>query len=780
MAGHSLFAGITPIIVGRKSNMLRRMYSENVNEPRLRSNGDYVEGVGKKKLDFQFYWGALLNNKLPIAFFTALMTTLAILYSLLATPIYSAKATLLLESQKANIISIEDLVSSEQESNDYYGTQYAVLRSRALIERVINYLDQSDPASRAKLAQMLAPDSADAASQNPSLSLADRLGPGQYNEVVNRFKDAMSVSPVVKTKLVTISYESPDPEFSAMAANAVANQYIEQDLEQRSLRKEKASVWMNTRVQELKAKLDASESALINYKKENDLVDVSGDVSRLTDQQLIFMSNELIKAKAELSNATDLYVKTRNYKSSSPNLLVTLPYVQSDVAVRSASADIERAQRELAELRNRYGAKHPIIIDANSKLASLRSSLNENISRVVATFENDYQLLRQRVASIEATVAQDKLAIQNIGQQKVSLEALEREANANREQYNRMFDRITEIRTTDGLDAANAVVSEAAWVQTNPIKPNKALIVGFVLLGSLLFAAIVACIKEYLDDSVQRRADIEHRLNSKLMGVIPLVESVSSKRNPDSPLTPVVAAKSSETFIEAVNTCRTAITISSKKDSKIILVTSSVPDEGKSTIALNLAYSFGKMERTLLIDCDLRKPSIGAALGLPLNNVGLTNLLLGKSVKPGIIKCNVMDAFDCLTSGPIPEKPLELLASDKFAMGLKSLSQHYDRIIIDCAPTNVVSDAFVLSRLADEVLYVVKPYATPIKLIDNGLARLAEAKASVVGICISQLDTRKSKSYGDLEFHGYGHQYYGYGADYFEQEAQPEEFRLAS
>ncbi len=757
--------------------MLRRMYSENNTEVRhLRSHREYADGVGKKKLDFQFYWSALLKNKWLIVFFTALMTTIAIVYSLMATPIYAAKATLLLESQKANIISIEDLVYSEQESNNYYGTQYAVLRSRALAERVLDSLAQGDQLSQSQLAKMLVQPSiaVDVGSDYSSLSLVDRLSNAEYNKAINRFRESLNISPVVKTKLVSIKYESSDPKYSAIVANAVANQYIENASDQRRLRTKEASEWMDSRIQELKIKLDDSEGALLSFKKANGLIDLNGDVGLLGDQQLLFINSELAKAKGELSNAKDLYRKTQNIKSSSPRLLETLPYVQNDVTVRSANADLSRAQRDFAELSNRYGSKHPVMVDAKSNLASLRATLNNNIQRAVATFEGDYQLLQQRVNSLEASVVLGKESSQGVGQQKVSLDVLEREAAANREQYNRLFERITEIRTTDGLDEANAVVAEAAWVPSSPIKPNKALIVGIVMLGSLLFAAAVSFVREYLDDTVNRKTDIEKRLKSKLLGVIPRVEQGFLKRKDDNPLTPSAAADISDTFLEAVNTCRTALSVSDGSGPQIILVTSSVPNEGKSTIALNLAYSFGQLERTLLIDCDLRKPSIAPALGFPADGRGLTNLLLDQPIQRGTVHKAVLGAFDCLTSGPVPANPLELLATEKFAKGLNALRGQYDRILIDCAPTHLVSDAIVLSQLVDEVLYVVKPHETPIKLVENGLSRLAEAKATVAGICISQVDSKISKSYGDLEFHGFGLNYEGYGK-YYTQSVQYDE-----
>jgi len=679
--------------------MLRKMYTDNINGVKsLHSYEERADSLGKKKLDFRFYWSALLRNKWLIILFTALMTALAIIYS-------------------------EDLVSSEQESSDYYGTQYAILKSRALAARALDHLAKSDDVSQEQLDKLLtlsSPANADGSTDGSKMgdtSLADHFDKAKYNRIINRFRESLKISPVANTKLVKISYESADPKFAAIAANAVADQYIENELDQRKLRKGDASAWMDSRVQELKAKLEESEDTLFSYKKAYGLIDFNGDVGRLHDQQLEFLSSELAEAKNELSVATDVYLKTQNYKTNSPKLLDTLPYVQSNAAVRSANAELVLGH--------------------------------------IAAFENDYQLLQKRVATLEAKVAENKLISQDIEQQEISLYALEREAEANRDQYNKMFDRITEIRTTDGLDEASAVVSEAAWVATNPIKPNKVLIVAAAMLASLLLATAVSFIKEYLDNAVNNKADIQDRLKTKLIGVIPLVERESSKNKGDNSITTSGAASASKPFLEAINSCRTALSISGGKGPQTILVTSAVPNEGKSTIALDLAYSFGQLERTLLIDCDLRRPSIASALGMPADRVGLTNLLLDKAIQEGSIQFGVWGSFDCLTSGPVPANPQELLASEKFANGLNTLRKLYDRIIIDCAPTHVVNDAIVLGQLVDEVLFVVKPHDTPIKLVNNGLSRLTEAQATIAGICISRVDINKSKSYGDMEFDGF-------------------------
>ena len=582
--------------------MLQKMYMDNIAEPRdFRSRGERDEGVRSKKMDFGFYWSALKKYKWPIVVFATLMTASAIYYSKTAMPVYAASATLLLESQEANIISVEDLVSSEQESLDYYGTQFAILRSRALAERVIRQLVLNENVSLTQLSGTFAPSalqqlmgslsrmfdssgsdqspsgsgdesassSADAGGflGNGAANSMDREERAEFEGILKNFRQSLQIKPVAKTKLVTIVYESTDPEFSALTANTVASQYIESVLERRNTLEGKASEWMDQRITELKLRLDESEEVLLSFKKANGLVELDGGVSRLGEQELLLKSSELGAARSELSSASDLYRKIESYKNSSPQLLETLPFVQSDILVRSVKTELGQAQRDLLEAQNRYGDKHPRIIDTRSRLESLRSTLNGHIERVVTTFESDFQLLQQRVQSLEANIALDKENIQVIGQKKITLDALEREVDANRDQYNRLFDRITETRTADGLDEANAVVAEAAWTPTDPIKPNKGFIIGFAALFSLLLAAAVAFVLEYLDDTVSSSEDIEGRLKTKLLGVLPLVERSRSRKNNSLPLTPKDAIETSETFLEAVSTCRTGLSINRKQGS---------------------------------------------------------------------------------------------------------------------------------------------------------------------------------------------------------------------
>ena len=518
---------------------------------------------------------------------------------------------------------------------------------------------------------------------------------------------------------------------------------------------------MNIRTDELKAKLEESEQTLLSFKKDNGLIDLSGDVARLNEQELMLDNSELAAARRDLASARSVYDEIQKIKESAPALLETLPAVQNDVLVRSVKADYGESLRELNELKNRYGDKHPRIVDAESRLESLRNILDGHINRVVTTIENDVQLQQQRVAYIEAGLARGKENIQLIGEKKIMLDALEQEVSTNRDQYNRLFNRLSETRTADGLDPANAVIAELASVPGGPIKPDKKMILALALIGSIAMSSALAFLYEFLDKTIRSTDDVERRLGAKLIGILPLVDSSSKKRKSDLLVTPWNMPTKFNPFGEAVDSCRTVLSLEDDSDFQIILITSSVPDEGKSTAALNLAYSFGQTERTLLIDSDLRRPSIGKALGLPSTTSGLSSLLIQKSSAQESLTRGVHGTFDCMTAGPITNQPLQMLTSAKFERLLQSLRQHYDRIIIDSAPIHSVSDALVLSKLSDAVVYVVKSHDTKIELARSGLSRLRESDANIAGVIVSKVDIKRLAAYDGFQYHG-SYDQYGY------------------
>jgi len=815
---------------------------------------DYMEGAidraGSESLDLQHYLRLLRKHKWPIVLFTSAVTALAAYYAFTATPIYRATSTLLIEEQRANVVSIEELYGIDSDNADYYETQFQLLRSRALAQRVVTRMDlwsnpelsrvaaqaaQAQPSGEIVAGSGSPADAGKPAGITPAgigeklTGLLESVGlgglasgtgqteanaefatsdgntttrvvePGGVNttldtgldtglntpeaslnvaladvenestldkdqeRVIASFMRRLSISPVRNTKLVNISFESSDPALAARVANIVGEEYIQSFLDAKLELTTTASEWLTERLGELKADLDRAEDRLIAFQRENDLVDVQGSVGRLNEQQLLLNTAELTQARSELAAIQDVYNDVQGLLGS-PGLLETIPAVQADPLVQRTKIEQGTVQRELDELSNRYGERHPRVLDAKSELASLNGALEGHINRVAGTIAKDYQLAQQRVASINSKLASGRADIQVIGNKKFELDALQREVETKQGVYDQYFSRMTEANSADGLETANARISDFARVPLSPVKPKKQLIVALAALASLVLSMLMAFLYETMDDTIKSTNDIEVKLGQKLLGILPLVKSGLLKRARELPLDPEQIPDKKGTFAEAVNTIRTALTLDDGEEPrKVIVITSSVPSEGKSTASINIAHSLGQLERVLLIDCDLRRPTVAKAAGLDKNVDGLSNLITRTaSARSCIRRGEFGGKVDILPSGPIPDQPLELLSSGRFEKIIKELGQYYDRIVIDSAPTQAVSDALVLSRIADGVVYVVKSHDTSIDLVRRGLTRLEQAKASIAGILITQVDIDKITSYGgDYYYQGY-YDYYGY------------------
>jgi len=776
-----------------------------------------------EQLDLQHYLRILRKHKWPITLFTAAVTALAAYYAYTATPIYRSTSTLLIEQQKA-AISIEELYGVESENADYYETQFQLLKSRSLAQRVVDKLGLWEhPEFASSSTPVNDGGRQDAVDGEPATGLASKIGdlagslglggasddataeatlvmdesaptmldadkamadgdvaafptPDpvartdgsseltiEQERVLAAFQKRLSVAPVRKTKLVNISFESADPVLAARVANTVGQQYITAYLDSKLEMTNKAQEWLGERLGTLKTQLDEAEDRLIAFKQENGLVDVDGGVARLNEQQLLLLTAELAQARSELASARDIAREVTRVQDQ-PDLLQSIPAIQADALVQGVRIQQGTAQRELDELRNRYGDRHPRVVDAIGRLASLDNTLQGHIRRVIGTVQKDLQLAEQRVASINANLASGKSDIQAIGNKKFELDALQREVTTKQGIYDQFYSRISEANSADGLETANARVSDYARPPVAPVKPKKQLIIALAALASLVLSMLMAFLYETMDDTVKSTNDIEGKLGLKLLGILPLIKGGMFGRNQELPLDPTQISDKKGTFSESVNTARTALTLDEGEGGrKVVMVTSSVPGEGKSTAAINLAYSFAQLERVLLIDCDLRRPTVAKAAGLDKNVTGLSNLITRTATARECIKRGMFGGtVDVLPSGPIPDQPLELLSSARFAKILEQLSDHYDRIVIDSAPTQAVSDALVLSKLCDGVVYVVKSHDTSLDLVKRGVQRLEQVKARLAGVLITQVDIDKITSYGgDYYYQGY-YDYYGY------------------
>ncbi|PIV15374.1 MAG: hypothetical protein COS43_02695 [Gallionellales bacterium CG03_land_8_20_14_0_80_55_15] len=382
------------------------------------------------------------------------------------------------------------------------------------------------------------------------------------------------------------------------------------------------------------------------------------------------------------------------------------------------------------------------------------------VADVVSGFEREYEMARANESALAGSVAEAKQSIQGSNRKEYELSALERDVKTNQELYDVFMGELKGTAAVSGMQTVVARVVDPAIVNDTPIKPRKFLVVSTAFVLSLLLAIAIAFLMEYLDNSVRSAEDAERKLGLPLLAAVPMVELAGGI---SAGLLYRDAPKS--LFAEAIKTIRTGIVLSGiDHPKKTLVVTSSVPGEGKSTVAIDLALAHAQTKRVLLIDADMRRPSIAKVLGLNNTHPGLSMLVLGMEKLENCVYKIEGSTLDVLTAGSIPPNPLELLLSEKFKALLVELGEKYDTIIIDSPPVQLVSDAVVLASMATGVIFVLKADATPFQLARRAIFTLQRGGAVMFGVVLNKANFRNEEYYGGYGKYNY-HSYYGADED---------------
>ncbi len=642
----------------------------------MRNNND-VGSLVEEEIDLSQYLRVIRSRKWGILGLSLLITLIVALIVFSMSPVYKATSTLLIEQQQPKLPSIDELYGLAGKDKQYYLTQMGLLKSRKLIEHVIDHLKLEGNAEFVPKEGGFHPLSA--LKEWLSLEHSNDADDHARDLVVEQFQDRLTVSLVKDTQLITLSFEAESPDLAAEIANALGNAYIDDQMVSRLEMTQKATGWMEQRIAVLKHKLEQSEQHLQAYKEANGLIDVKG-VSTLTAKELDDLTSQLVITRAKYN-----------------------------------------------ELAKRYGVKHP-------KLIAARAELN----------------------SSERQLAHSKNQIQTIGRKAVKLRELQRQVASDRQLYDTFMDSLKEASQTVDLQTSNARIADPAVSPIKPIKPKKGLIIGLAFFASMMLGVLLAFLFEALDRTFKGASDVEEKLGQVLLGVLPLIEA--NKKNRQAQVLAMLDESRQTGYAESMRTIRTGLVLSSLDNPhKIILITSSAPGEGKTSVSSNLAIAMAKMEKVLLIGADLRRPSLSKLFHVN-GDLGLSNVVAGTEKMSECVH-HIEDAgIDFMPCGLIPPNPLELLSSERFSQLITLLETKYDRIVIDSPPVHAVSDALVLSTFAKAVVYVVEADKTDQDLVRKGIKRLQQHDAPIAGIVLNKLDIKKSAKYG-YDYDGYYDQY---------------------
>ena len=510
--------------------------------------------------------------------------------------------------------------------------------------------------------------------------------------------------------------------------------------------------WLTEQLEELRQTLQASEDKLRDFRLSQNLMDTEQQ-QRIANTQLQTLNTELVRAQTQLSQAKELYTQITQVESSGGDYRSLGPVLQSNT-IRDLVREESTLSRKVQELSERYGEKHPKMIAARSDLASAQANLDREAAKIVESIKKDYRSAQAQEQNIKRLITETREGLQSYQGDSFELTRLEREVENNRRIYESFLGKLMEADVSGDYDASNIRVIDSATIPEFPVKPRSALVLAASIIFGVFFGVVFAFIRELMGNVFRTPDQLEQELHLPSLGVTPLVKKKKGAVPPEQQY----IADQRSTFAEAINTIRTGLMFSNiDNPPKSILITSTNGSEGKTTLAINLAVSLSQIDKTLLIEMDLRKPAVGKDLGIKAE-MGLSDLLSGKTDTNVFHQVDGAPNLSVITCGTIPPNPMELISSKRFANLLHSLSERFTHIVIDSPPTLPVSDSCVLAKMVDATIVAVKAEDTKISMAKETITRLNKVNATITGVVLTQASPQKMSYYGE---HYYQDSYYG-------------------
>lgn len=682
---------------------------------------------------------------------------LGVAYLFLTPKIFSSNASIIIESSSSRVLgdqtdTVDFGAQDYWSTKDFLETQYKVLASREVLQRVVDKkgldrdlgflgLDKID--DQAKLAEKL-----------------EKVVP------VNILSKRLRIEPVKNSQLTNIVVEDVDPTRAAEIANAVVEAYIESNLERRLEGTRAASQWLADQMADLKGKLETSELALYDFRREHDILSTSlEDRQSILSNRLNTLSESLTSLmgrRAELESALAEAERARKENPSDPLWARKLRLVAANPVLGNLRNEYAKLEGDAVALEERYLEKHPARVAAQERLATLRTRIVDEMDTVVASLRSEYREVVGTQQQLEGLVDGLKAEAFEVNKREIDQRKLEREKANNERLYELVLSRLKDADLAVMLKANNVRLLDAAVPPQSPVKPRPALVLALSLMLGLFGGVGAAYLAEMLDNTLEQEDQIEQLLQVPFLGMLPRLAPAGAKKElrTDDPERDLFVARNPKSpQAEAIRSVRTNLLfMSPDKEQKKILVTSSSPQEGKSSVALNLAVAMAQNgARVLLLDTDMRRPRLHRAMGVS-NELGLSTLLVGETRAADAIKSTEVMGLSVLPCGPIPPNPAEMLHTARFRELLEELAQKYDRIIMDSPPLVAAADAAILSSVADGVIFVARYKKTTKDLAKRMMRTLEDVNAPVLGVVLNDVDL-ESQSYGYYSYKRYG--YYG-------------------
>jgi polysaccharide biosynthesis transport protein len=690
------------------------------------------------------YWGILYKWRYVILAMTVLGLSAGILISMLTRPEYAGTVMVQVAREEAKVLNIEGLEQDDGGARfdaEFYQTQYALLKSRSLSERVVRDLRLAD--NYLFLANF------DQGKVDRVRRFPTERRFAMATKIVN---DNTVVTPIRLSSIINVTYNSRDPQLAATIANAIAENFVQSNLMRRYEAAAYAREFLQNRLNSVRLKLEESERKAVEYAQQQGLIKVRIGQGQAASEQSI-VANDLASLSEQLALA-----RAQRAQAEAQFRSGTRGSIAAQSLSNPALNDLHQQRAELlgqlGKLESDFGPEYPTVVALRSQIAELDRQISREQGRVSSSVGQDlagrYSQALATERSLQARV--DSLKSQLLGEQGRSIKAniIQRDVDTNRALYDALLQRFKEIGVAGGIGTNNISIVDRALAARHPFKPNLLLNMLLGLILGLLLGGVATVVLEHLEDSKLLPRDFQRKLGMPLLGATPKlaapIDVQASLNEPKSPLS------------EAYFSILTSLQFSTPHGTpRTLMLTSAQAKEGKSTTSLALALGLLRIgSRVLLIDADMRNPSLHEIFGRPLES-GLSNLLTGNGQLKDEIQETGRPNLSLLMAGRIPPNPAELLSGDAIARLIAEAAKQFDHVIVDGPPVLGLADAPLLSRAVEATVLVIEAGRTSAAQARHTVERLFAVRGRMIGAILTKFDTRSAK-------HGYGYGYeYRYG-----------------
>jgi succinoglycan biosynthesis transport protein ExoP len=704
----------------------------------------------------------LRKHQWLILTFLLTVVTVVTIASFKMKPVYLAAARVEVDKESQNMMPFPDSNSYDEfmDMENYLETQTKILQSETLALQTIKSLDLTRYPEFGG---------------GPSATAWSHSGPApQRPAILGAFLGRLTVKRVPNSRLIEVTFEAQDPQLAAQIVNTHLQNFVEQNFRSKYDATMQASNWLSSELEELRIKVEKSENARIAYQRAN-------QTWQIDEKQDIATSKLADLSKAVTEAQTDVAQKEALYRMAVSGNVDALPAAHGSEVLTELLKRKSDIDQQYAEALSQYGPNFPKVL----RIAAQQKEVDDNLTRarktLIESVQQEFNTARSHVELLQETLDKQRAEANDQAEKLIQYHILQHDAESNRLLYDGLLQKLKEATITVGLRSSNIRVVDPALAPGGPSRPQKARNILLAFLIGLVGGVGLALFREYLDNTVKSPDDIEALTGLPSLAVVPAMPGLNAHQGRLSRKagegTPASSAGRIELLSymqpksqisEAFRALRTSLLLSqAEHPPQVILVTSALPREGKTTAAVNLAVTLAQLgDRTLLMDSDLRKPGIRRALNLTLGkDVGLSSYLAGvSSLDEATIQHPTITNLSALTTGPVPPSPADLLSSHRMREAIAELRRRFKFIVIDSPPVMAATDAVILSALTDGVLLVVRSGETPKEAFTRTRDLLAAVKCRLLGVVLNAVDSSAPDYYYSYRYYPYAYGY-GYGED---------------